>query len=117
MRSILIVEDDAEIGRILKTALMEECYRVFVVCDGRSAIDILSIATPDLFLVDYWLPDTTGVELVSKFRSIIVYESTPVIIMSACFPHMACPSGMRCLAKPFDLDELLLIIGESLVKL
>lgn len=115
-KSILIVEDDGGIRDILEEVLQEETvHQVFLAQDGETALNVLQTAVPNLFLLDYRLPDINGLELLDHIRRIKGYEQTPVVLMSASLsrenitmPHL------RYLRKPFDLDKLLQMIEEAL---
>lgn len=115
-KNILIIEDDDGIREILGEILTEETiHQVFLAQDGESGLNILQDATPDLFLVDYRLPDINGLELIDRIRRIKGYEQTPMVLMSASLsrenvtgPHL------RYFRKPFDLDKLLEMIDEIL---
>ena len=62
-KSILVVEDDAGIRDTLGEILQEETiHQVFLAQDGESCLKMLQTATPDLFLLDYRLPDTNGLD-------------------------------------------------------
>ncbi|HEY4037169.1 MAG TPA: response regulator [Ktedonobacteraceae bacterium] len=115
-KSILVIEDDAGIRDTLGEILQEETiHQIFLAQDGETALKMLQTATPDLFLLDYRLPDINGLELLDHIRRIKGYEQTPVVLMSASLsrenitrPHL------RYLRKPFDLDRLLQMVEEAL---
>ncbi len=115
-KSILVVEDDSGIRDILEEVLQEETiHQVFLAQDGETALNMLQTAAPNLFLLDYRLPDINGLELLDHVRRIKGYEQTPVVLMSASLsreditmPHL------RYLRKPFDLDKLLQMVEEAL---
>ena len=115
-KSILIVEDDAGIREILGEILQEETiHQVFFAEDGETALNMLQTTTPKLFLLDYKLPGMTGLELVDHLRRICGYEQTPMVLMSASlFGKDISKYHLRYIQKPFDLDQLLQLVEETL---
>lgn len=115
-KSILVIEDDDGIREILGEVLNEETiHQVFLAQDGEAALNMLQTATPDLFLVDYRLPDTNGLELIERIRKIKGYEQTPMVLMSASLSRENISGqNLRYLRKPFDLDKLLALVEEVL---
>jgi len=115
-KSILVIEDDDGIREILGEVLNEETiHQVFLAQDGEAALNMLQTATPDLFLVDYRLPDTNGLELIERIRKIKGYEQTPMVLMSASLSRENISGQhLRYLRKPFDLDKLLALVEEVL---
>lgn len=114
-KEIFILEDDKNIGFILNHVLYEEGYLVHVyetIADFRAA---LIDRVPDLLLMDVRLPDGNGMELCAELRS---YDSfnMPVIMMSADL-HIHNRKGCGAdayIPKPFDVDEMVDIVGEYL---
>jgi CheY-like chemotaxis protein len=115
-KSILIVEDDAGIRETLGEILQEETiHQVFLAEDGETALNMLQTARPELFLLDYKLPGMTGLELVDHLRSTREYEQTPIVLMSASlFGKDISKYDLRYIQKPFDLDQLLELVEETL---
>jgi CheY-like chemotaxis protein len=115
-KNILIIEDDDGIRDILGEVLNEETiHQVFLAQDGESCLNMLRAAAPDLFVVDYRLPDTNGLELIDRIRRIKAYEQTPIVLMSASLPcENITRQNLRYLRKPFDLDKLLQMVEEAL---
>lgn len=114
-KSILIVEDDISIRDVLSNVIEGETpYHAFVAQDGETALDMLQNIVPDMFLVDYRLPGMNGVEFIDCIREDRRYQHTPIVVMSACQSWESNPKGIMYLAKPFELDEFLEIVEESL---
>src|SRR6476646_3757031 len=116
-KTILVVEDDAGIRDTLGEILQEETiHQIFLVQDGESCLKMLQTAKPDLFLLDYRLPDTNGLELLDRIRRIKGYEQTPVVLMSASLSRENITRDhLKYLRKPFDLDRLLQMVEETLI--
>lgn len=114
-KSILIVEDDIGIRDVLVDVIEgETAYQTFVASNGETALSMLQNIAPDMFLVDYRLPGMNGVQFIGHIRGCKRYQHTPIVVMSACQSWTENPRDIRYLAKPFELDEFLEIIEESL---
>ena len=117
VKTVLIVEDDADIADILAHAVKDETpYQVILVQDGFAALKVVRTIIPDLILLDYLLPNMDGLECVELLRAITPIEQTPIILMSANMPQRAKERKdlLFLLEKPFELDLLLLQIKQIL---
>ena len=106
-KTILIVEDDAAIAEVLAQTIAEEtCHQAFVVSNGRDALKLLKNTKPDLLIINYSLPNMSGIEfydLATKER-----EHIPTIMISANLPRSEVATrNIIGIHKPFELDELL----------
>ena len=77
MSTILVIDDDVNIGNLLDEALGLEGYQVLRAYSGTEALMILDKLRPDLILLDLMLPGISGEEVLEKIKGI------PVIVMSA----------------------------------
>lgn len=106
MKTILVVEDDMSIHKILEEILLEENYNVLNAYSGTEALMILEKNNVDLILLDLMLPGLTGEELIRKLNHL------PIIVLSA---KVNSEDKVNCLlsgandyiTKPFDKNELL----------
>jgi DNA-binding response OmpR family regulator len=111
----LIVEDDGAILTLVKIVLEREGFTVEGVKNGAAAIDLLASVAYDLLIVDLMLPEIGGEALLGYLereqprylRRVVVTTASPRK-MSCEFLQRVC----RLLAKPFDIDELVLIARE-----
>ncbi|MDP9365642.1 MAG: response regulator [Chloroflexota bacterium] len=108
-RRVLVVEDDRAVLDLLDGALREEGYRVRRAEDGVEALEAIREQTPDLVIADVHLPRLDGGQLVRRLRD----ENVPVILLSGD-PNWARTPGVAFVAKPFDLDHLLLVVARLL---
>ena len=106
---ILLVEDDIEIGRLVRTVLETEGHRVTVAqtC-ARGLIDAGS-RKPDLVILDLGLPDRDGTEFLRALRT---WSEVPVIVLSARSDELEKVAALDLgaddyLTKPFGVPELL----------
>jgi CheY-like chemotaxis protein len=113
---ILVVEDDDTIRELVQLTLMEEEHNaVLCAAHGYEALELVRTTTPDVFLLDYQLPSMTGIQLYDKLHAMQGFQHIPGIIMSANLPLSELERrDLLGLYKPFDLDELLLIVQEAL---
>lgn len=106
---ILLIEDDAMIGRAVRQGLVEAGFAVDWVTDGRSAELSLANGVYDLAILDLGLPKVDGMEVLTTLRG--MGNSMPVLIASARDTVRDRIAGLEAGAddyvlKPFDLDEL-----------
>lgn len=113
---ILIIEDDDQIRRYLKTTLAAHDYRVLEAETAKEGFVHISTNVPDLIVLDLGLPDKDGVEVIQEIRS---WSKIPVIVLSARGLEddkvRALDAGADdYLSKPFGSNELLARIRVSL---
>lgn len=109
-RSILLVDDDADVRMALRDVLEEEGFVVYTARDGQHALHALEkIDPPDLILLDYKMPVMDGKRFLSVQRGIPKLQTIPVVILSAATREW---SGAHLeveevLSKPIDFEVLL----------
>jgi two-component system KDP operon response regulator KdpE len=107
--TILIVEDEPEIRRFVRSALEAEGYRVVEAASGhRGSIDAATYK-PDVLIVDLGLPDFDGVELIRRVRE---WSRMPIVVLSARIQEHAKVDALDAgaddyVTKPFGVGELL----------
>ena len=114
---ILVVEDEPGIGQFLLEGLSEEGFDVLLVADGIQASEQMFRFHPDLILLDWMLPQKSGIELLHEFR--VVDQETPVILLTAKDTLDDTLTGFKegandYLKKPFHFEELLQRIAVQL---
>jgi CheY-like chemotaxis protein len=104
---ILVVEDDADVRRVIVECLSLIGYRVTEAANGTEGLAALAAAKPDLMVVDYAMPDMTGAEVISKARE--MFGELPVILATG-YADMAAVERLVgkpvILRKPFDIAAL-----------
>jgi two-component system KDP operon response regulator KdpE len=105
---VLVIEDDRQIVRTLRTSLQARGYDVASARDGASALAMLRSPGVDLVILDLGLPDIDGLEVLAQLRA---FASQPVIVLtvrdSQAEKVAALDQGADdYLTKPFDMDEL-----------
>ncbi len=113
-KTILIVEDDEDLGALLLEALHQETfymginYRTLLAIDGLEALEMIEETHPDLFLLDYYLPRMNGLDLYDRLHAIETLALVPTIFMSANPPFKELRKrNLLSVRKPFNLRELL----------
>ena len=76
---ILIVDDERQITRVLRTSLQSSGYEVTVANNGLEAFELFTSTQPDLVITDLAMPEMTGIELTRAIRRT---SETPIIILS-----------------------------------
>jgi two-component system KDP operon response regulator KdpE len=114
--TVLVVEDEPEIRRFLRTSLASEGYRVVEADAGeRGAIDA-GTHKPDLAIVDLGLPDIDGVQVIRRIRE---WSPMPIIVLSARAREQAKIEALDAgaddyVTKPFGVGELLARVRAAL---
>src|SRR5258708_17631368 len=108
VKVIFVIEDDADFGTFLVQFLREATplYYALHAMDASQALAIVHSLIPDLLLVDYWLPKTTGLELYDRLHGIPELKHVPALFMSAVRPSSLAERQMPFIEKPFELDHL-----------
>jgi two-component system KDP operon response regulator KdpE len=116
--SILIIDDEAQIRKLLTITLQSNNYKVTEAANGKEGIILVSSRPPDLVLLDLGLPDESGHEILKHLRE---WYSNPIIIISVQSHEedivKALDNGANdYLVKPFRTGELLARIRSALRK-
>jgi len=119
MASLLVVEDEALLGRQLHRALTGAGHDVTLAMSGAEALEALGAVEPDLVLLDLRLPDQSGLDVLTQLLQRA--PDLPVLMMTAYGSVADVVEAMRrgaadYLPKPLDLDELRLIIERTLTR-
>lgn len=115
--TILIVEDDAEVGNFLRQLIEEETpYHTQVVADGSSALEQAPRLHPCLLLLDYRLPGMNGLELYDRLQQQVEQtRDVPAIMMSASLPVNELERrGIYQLRKPMDIGSVIRMITHAI---
>ncbi len=111
-KPILVVDDDEAILDIVEMTLDEEGYHVTRAQDGSEALRALESLDPDLILLDMRMPVMNGWEFAETYRQRFHHRS-PIVVMTAgqdAAEKCAEIQADGCLAKPFDLAELIVTV-------
>jgi len=116
--TILVVEDDAEIQRLLQDVLGGAGYHVLVTDSGKSALEFVEQQAIDLLLLDLLLPDMDGYTVCQRMRE-SSQSQLPIVMLTAVTQPQGIARGLRLgaddyIRKPFLPDELVLRIERIL---
>ena len=109
MAKILVVEDDENLARLVKICLSAETYLVDSVTRGMDALSQIRLITYDMLVLDWMLPDITGVEVLKHYRA--SGGRAPVLMLTSRATIADKVTGLEAgaddyLVKPFDKLEL-----------
>jgi two-component system, OmpR family, KDP operon response regulator KdpE len=113
---ILVVDDESQITRVLRTSLSAQRYDVRVANDGEAALEIMKDWTPDLVITDLQMPRMDGITLCREIRT---RSEVPIIVLSVRGDD---PTKVKALdlgaddyvTKPFSMNELLARVRANL---
>jgi len=116
--SILVVEDDASIRRLVKMVLERAGYEVEQAADGLEAVLKLGVCDYDAVILDLMMPNLDGFVLMETFAANDPARLRRIIITSAASPVVIRErlkgAPFDILPKPFDIDELLRVVRTCL---
>jgi len=106
---ILVVDDEPQIARVLRTGLKTHGYDVRVAADGISALETFSDWHPDLVVTDLGMPNMDGLELCRQLRKL---SQVPIIVLSVRGEEKTKVEALDAgaddyVTKPFGMEELL----------
>ncbi len=113
---ILVVDDEPQLTRVLRTGLTSRGYDVRAAADGLSGFETFSDWHPDLVITDLAMPNVDGLELCRRLRAI---SQVPIIVLSAKGEERTKVEALDLgaddfVTKPFGIDELLARVRASL---
>ncbi len=115
-KRVLLIDDDPRVRASLKMVL-EPIYDILQACDAQEGLDVFRKDEPDLILLDVILPGTDGLAVLQTLR--LENKMTPVIMLTGTKSVKTAVDAMKFgaadyLSKPFDVDELRIIIDRVL---
>ena len=110
--SVLVVEEEPAQREVLAYNLESEGFRVIKAADGNEALLLIEEEQPDLILLDWMLPGTSGIEICRQIKSRPAFRMTPVIMLSARSEEVDKVRGLETgaddyISKPYSIIELL----------
>ena len=119
MASILLIEDDLTFSRILDGFLTKKGYQVTTCHKGKDGLKAFESKSYDFILLDYRLPDTTGMDLLLEIKK--ANSLVPVVIMTSFSDIRTAVKAIKSgayeyITKPVNPDELLMILQQALKK-
>jgi UDP-3-O-[3-hydroxymyristoyl] N-acetylglucosamine deacetylase len=117
MSTVLVVDDENEIRSSLRGVLNDEGLRVLEAEGGREALAIVRREHPELVLLDVWMPDIDGIELLRQLRS---EPNRPQVVMISGHGNVETAvqatklGAFDFIEKPFSIDSLLQVVNRAL---
>ena len=107
--TVLLIEDEAEIRRFLRTSLPAHGYRLYEATTGADGLAQAKARNPDIILLDLGLPDLDGTDVICQVRG---WAAIPILVLSARDQEQAKVAALDLgaddyVTKPFGVDELL----------
>jgi len=117
-RTVLIVEDDRDIGEFLVCVVEDEMHaHALLARDGHEALECIGDRTPEFLLLDYQLPGMNGLELYDQLQNKEELKAVPTLFISANPPRKELERrNLQYIAKPFELDDLLKTLKDLLAE-
>jgi two-component system phosphate regulon response regulator PhoB len=116
---IFIVEDEPSIATLVKYNLEKENYKVFISNNGEEGLKEIKKIEPDLILLDWMLPDLSGIEICRSLKKDKKFKFIPIIMLTAKGQEEDKVLGLNTgaddyLVKPFSHSELIARINALL---
>jgi two-component system KDP operon response regulator KdpE len=113
---ILVVDDEPQLTRVLRTGLTSRGYDVRAAADGLAGFEAFNDWHPDLVITDLAMPNVDGLELCRRLRAV---SQVPIIVLSAKGEEKTKVAALDLgaddfVTKPFGIDELLARVRASL---
>ena len=117
--NILVVDDEAQITRVLRTSLSAQRYDVRIANDGEMALEIMKDWTPQLVITDLAMPNLDGIALCKRIRQ---SSQIPIIVLSVRGQDRTKVEALDAgaddyVTKPFSMNELLARVRAQLRRL
>ena len=115
-RRILVVDDEPQITRVLRTSLSSQGYDLRVANDGETALEIMKDWAPDLVITDLSMPNMDGLQLCRQLR---LSTKIPIIVLSVKGEERTKVQALDAgaddyVTKPFGIEELLARVRANL---
>ena len=115
-KRILVVDDEPQITRVLRTSLTSKGYDIRVANDGETALEIMKDWTPDMVITDLAMPNMGGLELCRHLRTT---TQVPIIVLSVRGEEKTKVQALDAgaddyVTKPFSMEELLARVRANL---
>jgi two-component system KDP operon response regulator KdpE len=113
---VLVVDDEPQITRVLRTVLSSQGYQVQTAAEGEAALAHFAEWRPELVITDLYMPRMDGIELCRRIRTM---STVPIIVLSVKGEERTKVEALDCgaddyVTKPFGIDELLARVRAAL---
>jgi len=113
---ILVIDDEPQIRRLLRTSLGAQGYRVSEAAGGAEGIEAVRVEKPDLVILDLGLPDMEGLDVIARLRA---GSPVPIVVLSVRDDERGKVAALDLgaddyVTKPFGMDELVARVRAAL---
>src|SRR5215204_439083 len=113
---VLVVDDEPQITRVLRTVLVSQGYQVRTAAEGEGALASFHEWNPELVITDLYMPHMDGIELCRRIREV---SAVPIIVLSVKGEERSKVEALDCgaddyVTKPFGMDELMARVRAAL---
>jgi CheY-like chemotaxis protein len=112
---VLVVDDDPAIRGLVGDALREEGYSVDLAAHGREALEAMRARRPQTVVLDLMMPVMDGFTFIEHCHKERLCVDVPIVVISAVQDALKRITEIpvhACMAKPFDLDDLVRVVGQ-----
>jgi two-component system, OmpR family, phosphate regulon response regulator PhoB len=116
---ILVVDDETDLLQLVRYNLLKEGFEVFCAADGKTALELAWGKRPDLIILDWMLPDYSGLDICNLLKKELDLKKIPIIMLTARSSEQDRVSGFESgaedyVVKPFSTKELVLRVKAML---
>jgi DNA-binding response OmpR family regulator len=118
---VLVVDDEADIRRMIRRVLEDRGFAVVEADRGRLALQLVKLESPDLLVLDAMLPEVHGFDIARRVRNSTRYGHIPIVMVSAVYRGWRFAEDARqsygvdaYLEKPFKVQDLVNVVERAL---
>lgn len=121
-KTILVVDDEPDIRRVLCGRLESEGFKCLTAANGEQALDVARQEKPSLIILDMVMPKKDGIQTYKELKACHELKDIPIIVYTARSPDQVVEKGFEAIEivdfvfKPFDSKALVFLINQSLRK-
>lgn len=111
--SILLIDDDVYLGKLMRLCLEHEGYQVLLASDGEVGLTLATASRPDCILLDLMMPDRSGMDVYLDLQNNPQTRTIPIVVFSASLTRRdeetwrGLPRVVAVVPKPFDMQHLI----------
>jgi len=117
---VLAIDDSPDVLKAV-FSMLRDAYKVFALPKPEKLKDFLAKTTPDIFLLDYQMPDISGFDLIPVIREFPEHKDTPIIFLTSAgtIEHLTVAIDLGAsdfIVKPFEMDVLRSKVARSIAR-
>jgi CheY-like chemotaxis protein len=112
-RTVLLVEDEADLRRLYADALKSAGLHVREAADGTDALLVMDDVRPDAIVLDLWLPMLDGMSVADEIASSSHTRDIPIIVVTGTSGDVSGVKAVRVLRKPIDPVDLIAAVRDA----